>query len=114
MPPLDHILHALLCLLQIIGQHIAVQLVLPQALIVFLAGGLDPLIRSLRRFDRRVHSRAPRLARRRRQRDLDGQRVRGVGGEGREGVWRRGDGGGYGFDVLRAVPLATLPTDIVQ
>lgn len=64
MSLLDHILHSLFRLLQIIRQDILIQLVLAQLLIVLLPCRLYPLIRSLASLDCRLDGLAPRLARR--------------------------------------------------
>jgi hypothetical protein len=73
---LDHVLHALLCLLQVIRQHVFVQLKLAQALVVFLTRSLYPFICALRRLDGRLDGGATGLARWRRQRDLNCEGVR--------------------------------------
>jgi hypothetical protein len=103
MPLLNYLLHALLRLLQIIGQHFAIQLVLPQHLVVLLPRYLYHLVCTLRSLYRGIDSCAARLACWRWERDLDCERVGRFGRERCEGMRGGGDGGRNGLYVLSAV-----------
>jgi hypothetical protein len=98
--PLHHVLHALLCLLQIVREHVFVQLKFAQPLVVVLTRSLYQLICTFRRLDGGFNGGAAGLARWRGERDLDCERLRRLGRKGGEGVRRGGDGGGDWFDVL--------------
>ena len=83
---LHHLLHLLLRLLQVVRQHIAIQLKFPQLLVVFLTPLLYQLVCSLRSFDGRLDGCATRFSRWRWERYLDGEWVRRFGRERRERV----------------------------
>jgi hypothetical protein len=103
MPLLNHLLHALPRLLQIIRQHRLLELELSQPLIVRLARDLDLLVSFLGGLLRCVEGGLARVARGWGDGDGDCEgrvRVRLLWGEV---VVGGGDGGGYWFEVLGAV-----------
>ena len=99
-PLLNHLLHTLVRLLQIIRPYALVDLVLSQFLVVRAASVLNSNVGGLSRFLRSLKSSLPRLTSWWRDRDRNCERTIGRWLLGREAVWAGSDGGGYGFDVL--------------
>lgn len=110
MPLLNHLLHRLLRLLDIIRPHLPVSLVLPDQLVVLLSCSLDARVCLLGRLPRILDGLAAGVACWGRERDLDGEGVGLLGRERGEGVWRGGYGGGDGFDVLWVVSFEAFQT----
>ena len=99
-PLLNHLLHTLVRLLQIIRSYALVDLVLSQFLVVRAASVLNSDAGALSCFLRSLKGSLPRLTSWWRDRDRNCERTIGRRLLGCEAVWAGSDGGGYGFDVL--------------
>lgn len=100
VPLLHHLLHELARFLKVVRQYAPIQLILPQLFIMRLACALYPLVCVFGSSRRGIDSGAARFTCGRRQGDLYCEGRGGFGSEWCEGVWGRGDGGGYGFYLL--------------